>query len=302
MVFLLPVFLLLSALSAQADPMRTFSCTDPSTGRALVCDRCPPGTYLRARCTAMQKSQCVPCPPGSYTELWNHISKCLRCSVCGQNQVLKTACTAHSDCQCQCQSGYYYHAKYDMCLRHKVCAPGQGVLHEGTSNEDTVCYECPSGTFSDTSSAQQNCTTHRSCSVSGMQLLLKGSSWHDSVCWSCNNSQDGANYLKEIIPAFFVHQHMHIKRLRRVVHRLRSEDGKTKEDVSELDRATLYARIKPWVGSATSQQIRQLPAILQRIGANGATEKLENKLQRIDTQLSAPCATPESTTTVLSLQ
>lgn len=130
----LPVMLLSARavlVASVAAPALTFRGTDPITGQPVVCDRCPPGTYLRARCTMTRKSECAPCPPGSFTELWNHIGKCLRCGVCGHDQVVKKACSADSDCQCQCKDGYYYQKNYDMCLRHRECPSGEGVLTEG---------------------------------------------------------------------------------------------------------------------------------------------------------------------------
>ncbi|KAF7641434.1 hypothetical protein LDENG_00281530, partial [Lucifuga dentata] len=127
-MLLLLVSLLPVALVSPAAPLRMFQRTDPHTGMSLLCDRCPPGTYMHACCTATSKTQCAPCPSGSFTELWNHISKCLRCGVCGHNQVVKSACKANSDCRCACKDGHYFHKKYDMCLRHSACPSGHGVL------------------------------------------------------------------------------------------------------------------------------------------------------------------------------
>lgn len=127
---------LLSMRTVAASP-RTFTNTDPNTGMSVVCDSCPPGTYLRARCTSTSKSDCAPCPSGSFTELWNYIPKCLRCGICGQHQVEKTACTADKDCQCECKQGYYYKKKFDMCLCHSECHYGEGVLTKGRSPSDT---------------------------------------------------------------------------------------------------------------------------------------------------------------------
>ncbi|XP_076610949.1 tumor necrosis factor receptor superfamily member 6B [Chaetodon auriga] len=272
-------------------------------GVAPECDRCPPGTYLRARCTPTEKSDCAPCPAGSFTELWNYIGKCLRCGVCGQNQRVKTACTASSDSQCECQQGYYYKKKYDLCLPHSECPPGQEVLTLGTADEDTVCKVCPNGTFSDTFSPHKNCTEHKSCEAAGLQLLLKGSTWHDSVCVSCQDHslKDGADYLKEIIPAFFAHQKIHIRRLRRIVHKLPSEDCKRQGKKSGLSLSDLHKRINAWVSSATATQIRQLPAILTKTGADGAGERLQNKLQRIDSRLPELCAFGNEVDVVLRL-
>ncbi|XP_030268875.1 tumor necrosis factor receptor superfamily member 6B isoform X2 [Sparus aurata] len=287
---LLPV-LLLTLCAALVDDVaaaapRTFADTDPITGAPVECDRCPPGTFLRASCTSTQRSKCEPCPSGSFTELWNYIGKCLRCGVCGQNQVEKTSCSADSDCQCECKQGYYYKEKYDMCLPHSACSAGLGVMTAGTPHQDTVCNICPNGTFSDVISAQQNCREHRTCGGAGQQLLLKGSSWHDSVCTSCQ-STDGADYLKEIIPAFFVHQKMHCRRLRQILNRLLSDDGR--RVTAGLSASNLQERINTWVSTATASKLRELPAVLNRAGASGAADKLQSKLRRLDAHLSERC-------------
>lgn len=276
-------------VSGSASPPLTFEDRDPITGNTVTCDRCPPGQYLRARCSVARKSDCAPCPDGSFTELWNHIGKCLRCGVCGQNQVVKTPCSADRDCQCQCKQGYYYKPQYDMCLRHSACPSGQGVLTTGTPDMDTVCQTCPNGTFSDSPSALKNCSDYRRCSGAGLQVALGGSSWHDNVCVNCSALKDGADYLREILPSFFIHQKINIKRLRRIVHRLPSEDGRRQAGTSDLDLSELHARINEWVGSATPAQVRELPKVLTDTGATGASERLQKKLQRVDAQLKEQC-------------
>lgn len=74
----------------------------------------------------------------------------------------------------------------------------------GTPHQDTVCNICPNGTFSDVISAQQNCREHRTCGGAGQQLLLKGSSWHDSVCTSCQSTGEISSLQPEhdTFPAF----------------------------------------------------------------------------------------------------
>ncbi|XP_041664873.1 tumor necrosis factor receptor superfamily member 6B-like [Cheilinus undulatus] len=278
-------------LVVNGEPPRTFRDTDPRTGRSLECDRCPPGMYLQARCTETQKSVCAPCPEGSFTELWNYIGKCLRCGVCGHNQVVKTKCTAERDCQCECRKGYYYKRKYEMCLSHSECPTGHGVLTEGTAEEDTVCQICPNGTFSDTVSTHENCTQHKSCHAPGLMPVLRGSTWHDSVCMSCSESasKDGADYLREIIPSFFTHQKMPVRRLRQILRKLPTENGKRHEAISSLQMPELLQRINAWVASSPAEQIRQLPTIVIKTGANNAGERLQSKLQRIDSQLAKLC-------------
>ncbi|XP_045914148.1 tumor necrosis factor receptor superfamily member 6B-like isoform X2 [Micropterus dolomieu] len=292
---LFPVVLLsVSAVLVDgvASQLRTFRDTDRTTGMTVVCDKCPPGTFMKARCTSTHKSECAPCPQGSFTELWNYIGKCLRCGACGQNQVEKTACSAERDCQCECKKGYYYKKNYDMCFLHSECPPGQGVLTQGTADEDTVCHTCPNGSYSDTVSAHQNCTEHTICKDAGLELVLKGSIWHNSVCTSNEElkSRNGGDYLKEILPTFFVHQKMSLRRLRQILHRLPSEDRKKQGGTSGLNYSQLNVRINTWVTSATGKQIQQLPEILNQTGAISAGEKLQKKLRRINSRLSELCS------------
>ncbi|XP_017289342.1 tumor necrosis factor receptor superfamily member 6B [Kryptolebias marmoratus] len=283
LLLLLP---LLSSLISASPP--TFHHRDPTTGRSLQCDRCPPGTFLRARCASDRSSQCAACPEGSFTELWNHISQCLRCGVCGRNQVVKKRCTAESDCQCECKQGYYYKQEYGMCLQNSACPSGQGVLTEGTAEKDTVCHVCSNNTFSDTSSAHDRCRPHKRWSNARLHLVLKGSTWHDSVWANCGELKDGAEYLKEIIPAFFIRQKIKIKRLRRIVHKLPS-DEKIRERPLKLSFSELHSRISRWVFSATSSQIQQLPAVLIKVSVRSAAEKLQKKLNQINTHLTKRC-------------
>ncbi|KAF7210744.1 tumor necrosis factor receptor superfamily member 11B [Nothobranchius furzeri] len=282
------VFLLLSALSSLLSSLAspsTFTHRDPFTGRSLQCDRCPPGTFLSARCSTAKSTECAPCPQGSFTELWNYIGKCLRCGVCGRNQVVKKECSAKSDCQCECKQGFYYEHKSDMCVRHSECRSGYGVLTAGTPKKDTVCHICSNGTFSDISSAQDDCKQHSGCDGEGQELVLKGSTWHDNLCANREELKDGAEYLKEVIPAFFINHKMKMKRLRRIVHKLQTEDGSKQRGTLELNLPQLHLHIRNWVSSATVAQIRQLPVLLIKLGARSAGEKLQRKQNQIDTRL-----------------
>ncbi|XP_034534495.1 tumor necrosis factor receptor superfamily member 6B-like [Notolabrus celidotus] len=288
---LLFTFTLLSSLTeGSPEPRPTFIDTDPVTGRSLECDRCPPGSFLRAPCTETQQSVCAQCQNGSFTELWNYIGKCLRCGTCGHNEVVRTECTTESDCLCECRPGYYK-SQYSMCLQHSECPTGHEVLTQGSANQDTVCRACRNGTFSDVVSADKTCVQHKSCS-GGLQLVLRGAAWHDAVCIDCQGttSKDGADYLREILPAFFVHHKMSVRRLRHVLRILLLEDGKRHEGIATLYLPELKRRIDAWVASATTAQIRKIPSILAKAGAGGAAERLKNKLQRIDSNVGELCS------------
>lgn len=85
---------------------------------------------------------------------------------------------------------------------------------------------------------------------------------------------------------------MSIKRLRRVAVKLPYEGNRRPAVTTDLNRSALYEQINAWIASATAAQIRQLPEMLTKAGVN-AGERLENKLKRINTQLSERCVTNE---------
>lgn len=110
-------------------------------------------------------------------------------------------------------------------------------------------------------------------------------------CWLPSSFlADGADYLREILPSFFVHQKISIRRLRQIVQKLPSEGRRSHGATWQLTYSEVQERLNTWITSATAGQIRQLPALLTIKGATGAGEKLRSKLQRIDSHLIELCA------------
>ncbi|CAB1320941.1 unnamed protein product [Coregonus sp. 'balchen'] len=282
--------MLVSADSSMALHAQTFKKDDPYSGRSLVCDRCPPGTYLRAPCSATRKSDCAKCPNGAYTEFWNHISKCLRCSMCAEKQVVKQECSPSNNRECECKEGYYFNKRYDACSKHKECPHGYGANTTGTPQQDTECVQCQPGFYSDVSSAKATCVAHSNCQAGGLRVVLKGQSWHNTLCASCDDlkTRDGAEYLHEILPAFLIplYQKMGINRMRRLVMRLPQEGGKKmlRGTVMKLSKRGLNDFMNSWDQGAGKDQVRKLPEMLRKIGARNAGDKLQRKLEYIDQQ------------------
>ncbi|KAG8515532.1 Tumor necrosis factor receptor superfamily member 11B [Galemys pyrenaicus] len=103
---------------------------DPETSRQLMCDQCPPGTYLKQHCTSRRKTTCAPCPDHSYTDSWHSSDECLYCSpVCKELQLVKQECNGTHNRVCECEDGRYL--ELEFCLKHQSCPPGFGVLHAG---------------------------------------------------------------------------------------------------------------------------------------------------------------------------
>ncbi|XP_055967057.1 tumor necrosis factor receptor superfamily member 11B [Sorex fumeus] len=160
---------------------------DPETSKQLMCDQCPPGTFLKQHCTASQKTVCVSCQAHHYTDRWHISEECLYCSpVCKELQHVKQECNATHNRVCECEEGRYL--ELEFCLKHRSCPPGSGVLHPGTPERNTVCKRCPYGFFSNETSAKAPCRRHTNCSAFGLRLTQKGNATHDNICSESSES------------------------------------------------------------------------------------------------------------------
>ncbi|KPP57208.1 tumor necrosis factor receptor superfamily member 6B-like [Scleropages formosus] len=288
---LLPLLPLILFIIGSTEPTPTSTITyqydDPATGLVLTCDRCPPGSYMLAHCSARTRTVCAPCPPGHFTQRWNYLSRCLYCSVaCGENQVVKEECSPLRNTVCECRRGYYMY--YDLCRRHSECSPGHGVALRGSAYQNTVCEKCPRGTYSPGGSSGAACASHTDCASRGLVLLLKGTDWHDNLCATCQELQAGGGLqlLRGILPDFFGRQKINKNKLVRFVKKslLRRHHG------ASVPRDPL-AHIGEWCKNADETELRKLPAMLRRSNLHHIAEKLEKKLN-IVTNVS-PCD-PES--------
>lgn len=135
---LLPVVFLLSALLCGAsaeESVRTY------LDGALVCNMCPPGTHMTARCTATTPTQCAPCRNDHFTALWNYLPRCLYCGTfCTENQEVERECSPVSDRVCRCKEGFYWNG--DFCARHAECGPGHGVQTKGIKGKIHILRDC----------------------------------------------------------------------------------------------------------------------------------------------------------------
>ncbi|XP_027621226.1 tumor necrosis factor receptor superfamily member 14-like [Tupaia chinensis] len=113
------------------------------------CPKCSPGSWVQRVCSA-----CAPCPPDTYMPHHNDRSECLQCHACdpARGLVTRRSCSSTENTVCGCSKGHFCDAQDGdhciVCRPHTVCRPGQRVLERGTENQDTVCQDCPPGTFS----------------------------------------------------------------------------------------------------------------------------------------------------------
>ncbi|XP_066546789.1 tumor necrosis factor receptor superfamily member 14 [Amia ocellicauda] len=148
------------------------------------CGTCGAGSYVSQHCTPQNHTQCTSCANGSYIDRPNGLPQCIACTVCDTELGLfeKQSCTAVSNTVCQCVEQFYCMdgdwENCHLCRKRHVCAPGQWVKHNGTNISDTICEDCPSGTFSK-EEMSQSCAPWTVC-TSGHKA--NGSSVMDVEC------------------------------------------------------------------------------------------------------------------------
>ncbi|XP_051729337.1 tumor necrosis factor receptor superfamily member 11B-like isoform X2 [Ctenopharyngodon idella] len=224
--------LVLPALSAvAAGGVPTYRRIDPVTGEALQCDRCAPGSRLRAHCTSSRGTECVLCGEGLFTEFWNYIPHCLLCDSCSDHQRVVRPCNGIVNTVCECEPGFYWDQHF--CKRHTVCKPGHGVKAAGTPHKDTVCELCADGWFANITEKHAACVPHSACAAD--QLLLQGSRWHDNVCATCEElaEKGWSDLLKPVLSGLDIQYKTPILRLEHLVNR-RLQKKLRKRDVQRM--------------------------------------------------------------------
>ncbi|XP_021016257.1 tumor necrosis factor receptor superfamily member 14 isoform X3 [Mus caroli] len=152
------------------------------------CPMCNPGYHVKQVCSEHTGTVCAPCPPQTYTAHANGLSKCLPCGVCDPDMGLLTwqECSSWKDTVCRCIPGYFCEnqdgSHCSTCLPHTTCPPGQRVEKRGTHNQDTVCADCLTGTFS-LGGTQEECLPWTKCSTF-QQEVTRGTSSTDTTCSS----------------------------------------------------------------------------------------------------------------------
>lgn len=121
---------------------------------ATCCPKCSPGHRVKEACGETTGTVCAPCSPGTYTAHLNGLDACLPCRVCDPDMGLVTRrkCSSTRNTVCGCDRGHFCmqedRDECAECRNHSDCRPGQRMQETGTEWQDTVCEDCPPGTFS----------------------------------------------------------------------------------------------------------------------------------------------------------
>ncbi|XDV49140.1 hypothetical protein PO909_018444 [Leuciscus waleckii] len=145
------------------------------------CPMCDPGKRVYRHCDETTSTTCVSCLVMTYTNIPNGLTKCLPCSVCDESNRLriKQACTFKSNTVCEPLPGYYCIDQHcSKAMKHSTCSPGQYVNQTGTEFSDTVCNDCPVGSYSDGTL----CNLHTKCESLGKITVKTGTQTSDAEC------------------------------------------------------------------------------------------------------------------------
>ncbi|KAK2898503.1 hypothetical protein Q8A67_009921 [Cirrhinus molitorella] len=160
------------------EPLPGYYCIDllSNCKKAMKHSTCSSGQYASQNGTEFSDTVCDYCPAGSYSD-GTFCKLHTKCESLGKTTVKagtetsdaecsnglreKQACTPISNTVCEPLPGYYCIDLLSNCkkaMKHSTCLSGQYVNQNGTEFSDTVCDDCPAGSYSDGNRVHWHCT------------------------------------------------------------------------------------------------------------------------------------------------
>ncbi|XP_034980113.2 tumor necrosis factor receptor superfamily member 5 isoform X2 [Zootoca vivipara] len=168
------------------------------------CQKCGPGTKVKALCSKSSETQCVACEAQHFQAGWTKEKHCTPQAYCDKNAgfLVFTEGDATRNVVCRCRNGT--HCSSPECLTcrvNRVCPAGEGVQREASHLNDTVCVACPPGSFSNISSATARCQPWSSCVDRKTVRVANGTHISDVVCGVCPGCPGGGGVSCGSFPA-----------------------------------------------------------------------------------------------------
>lgn len=76
---------------------------------------------------------------------------------------MSAPCVESDDAVCRCTYGYFQDESSGSCRECRVCEVGFGLMFPCKDSQDTVCEECPEGTFSSEANFVDPCLPCTTC-------------------------------------------------------------------------------------------------------------------------------------------
>uniref|UniRef100_A0A8C6L8T3 TNFR-Cys domain-containing protein n=1 Tax=Nothobranchius furzeri TaxID=105023 RepID=A0A8C6L8T3_NOTFU len=108
-------------------------------------------TVVVRDCTVDSGTRCGPCETGTFMNRPNGMTKCFSCTSCdpGLGLLTRQRCSATSDSVCGVLDGFFCRTRQSDLESAAVGFKRRASrFSAGTSRNDTVCEDCPGGSFS----------------------------------------------------------------------------------------------------------------------------------------------------------
>uniref|UniRef100_A0A1A7XCY3 CD40 antigen n=2 Tax=Iconisemion striatum TaxID=60296 RepID=A0A1A7XCY3_9TELE len=147
------------------------------------CTMCPLGTRMQSSSSCLDPV-CDPCGINEYQDKYTTNNKCNRQPYCDPNTNFESPAEQSKKAKtiCMCKEGFHCSGKECItCAKHSTCQPGYEVVSKGSKIHDTICRQCPNGTF--VSSTSGKCEKWTECEP-GFYAAEGGTSESDTQCVS----------------------------------------------------------------------------------------------------------------------
>ncbi|XP_030397542.1 tumor necrosis factor receptor superfamily member 16 [Gopherus evgoodei] len=155
---LLPLLLLLLLVPGGPAWAAKEKCLTKSyTTSGECCKACNLGEGVAQPC-GVNQTVCEPCLDSvTYSDTVSATEACKPCTECVGLQSMSAPCVESDDAVCKCAYGYYQDEGSGQCKECDVCEVGYGLMFPCGDAQNTVCEECPEGTFSDEANHMDPC-------------------------------------------------------------------------------------------------------------------------------------------------
>ncbi|NXJ70151.1 TNR16 factor, partial [Rostratula benghalensis] len=127
------------------------------------CKACNLGEGVVQPC-GVNQTVCEPCLDSvTYSDTVSATEPCKPCTQCLGLQSMSAPCVESDDAVCRCAYGYYQDEPSGSCKECQVCEVGFGLVYPCRDTQDTVCEECPEGTFSSEANFVDPCLPCTTC-------------------------------------------------------------------------------------------------------------------------------------------